>query len=78
MQNSYAYYQPNPNGAYGMQNYSEPPPGMNSVRSVGIQADARTVYSGDMPPTYQPPPGGPGVSQHGGGTKMGPQQHGFA
>jgi len=60
MQNNYAYYQPNPNRAYGMQSYPEPPP----------------MYSGDMPPTYQPPPGGPGVSQH--GTKLSPQQNGFA
>jgi len=64
MQNSYAYYQPNPNPnapAYGMQNFSEPPP----------------VYSGDMPPTYQPPPGGQGVyPPPNGGTKISPQQNG--
>jgi len=50
IQNSYAYYQPN--GAYGMQPYPEPPP----------------VYSGDLPPTYQPPPGS---------TKIAPQQNGI-
>ncbi|TID16527.1 hypothetical protein E6O75_ATG11645 [Venturia nashicola] len=64
-QNSYAYYhnQSRSNShppAYGMQNFAEPPP----------------VYSGDMPPTYQPPPNGTGVYPPPGGTKISPQQNG--
>ncbi|QDS67920.1 hypothetical protein FKW77_008567 [Venturia effusa] len=63
-QNDHAYYhQPGPQApAYGMQSFAEPPP----------------VYSGDMPPTYQPPPNGPGVyPPPAGGTKVSPQQHGM-
>ncbi|KAE9965959.1 hypothetical protein EG328_009176 [Venturia inaequalis] len=65
-QNCYTYYQNQPGAnphshAYGMQNFVEPPP----------------VYSGDMPPTYQPPPNGPGVyPPPAGATKISPQQNG--
>ena len=52
-QNSYAYYGPQPNAGYGMNNYPEPPP----------------VYSnGGMPPVYQPPPGGSKIAPQQNGT----------
>lgn len=76
MQNNYAYYQPNA-PAYGMQNFPEPPPGMTSHQfGRWIGADETIVYSGDMPPTYQPPPGGQGVYPPNGGTKISLQQNG--
>lgn len=80
-QNSYAYYQPNPNvnaPAYGMQNFAEPPPGMKGLRrGGGKDADDGLVYSGDMPPTYQPPPSGAGsYPPPNGGTKIPSQQNG--